>query len=293
MNIVVCVKPVPDVSIIAVDPRTESIDDNDLVYIINPCDIVAVEEAVRIKEREGTGHVTILSVTSPQNKRLLRRCLAIGADKAGLLWDSSFNNLDSYASGILLAGAIGPQYDLILCGQKALDTEAGQVGSVIAERLGISLVSRVTGIDASPCGRKVIVESKLEKGNRVRAEVVLPAVLTVEADLNEPRYASLPLLIAGLSATIHEYNPNELGLHSEQAGLKEVKTKTISMAPPKRRPKKVFTPDASLSASERLHLIMSGGVMQKQSDVLEGTPESIASTIFGFLNNNKFLSEEE
>jgi electron transfer flavoprotein beta subunit len=291
MNITVCVKPVPDSSIIAVDARTGCIDDNDLVYIINPCDMVAVEEAIRIKKRDGVSHVTALSITHPRNKRLLRRCLAIGADEARLLWDSSFNNLDSYATGVLLAGAIGSlPYDLILCGQKALDTEAGQVGSVIAERLGMPLVSRVAGIDVSPCGKKVMVESKLEKGNRVRVEVVLPTVLTVEADLNEPRYASLPSLMAGLSAAIREYNLNELGPHPEQAGSKEPRTKTVSMSPPKRRPKRVFTPDASLSASERLHLIMSGGVTQKQSDVLEGAPESIASTVVSFFNEKKLLS---
>lgn len=291
MNIVVCVKPVPDVSIITLDPKTGLIDSDDLVYIINPCDVVAVEEAVRIKERDGVGQVTLISVAPPSTKRLLRRCLAMGADEASLLWDSSFDNSDSYDTGVILAGAIGSlEYDLVLCGQKAIDTEAGQVGSVIAEGLDLPLASRVVGIDISPDGKKVTVESKLEKGNRAKVEVMLPAVLAAEVDLNEPRYASLPSLMAGLRQDIREYNLEALGLSSPEVGLEGAKTRTVALSLPKPRPKKVFTPDSSLSAEERLRLIMSGGVTQKQGDLLEGDPGKIASNVVQFLSEKKMLS---
>jgi electron transfer flavoprotein beta subunit len=294
VNIVVCVKPVPDVSIIAVDAGTGYIDDNDLVYIINPCDMAAVEEAVRIKEIDGSGHVTILSVTPRSNKRLLRRCLAIGADEARLIWDNGFDNLDSFATGMLLAGVIRSlPYDLILCGQKAIDTEAGQVGTVIAEKLDIPVALRVAKVDVSPDAKKVTVESKLEKGNRARMEVVLPALLAVESDLNEPRYAGLPSLMAGLRSDIKEYDLKALGLSADEAGPGEARTRTVALSPPKPRPKKVFTPDASLSAAERLRLIMSGGVQQKQSDVLEGAVENIASTVIKFLKEKRFISKKE
>ena len=291
MNIVVCVKPVPDVSIISLDPKTGLIDSDDLVYIVNPYDMVAVEEAVRIKERDGASQVTLMSVAPPSTRRLLRRCLAMGADEAMLLWDSSFDNSDSYAAGVILARAIGSlEYDLILCGQKAVDTEAGQVGSVIAERLDLPLASRVIEIDVSPDGKKVTVESKLEKGNRAKVEVILPAVLTVEVDLNEPRYASLPSLMAGLRKDIKKYNLEALGLSYEEVGLKGAKTRTVSLSPSKPRPKKVFTPDSHLSAEERLRLIISGGITQKQSDLLEGAPENIASTVVQFLSEKKLIS---
>ena len=290
MNIIVCVKPVPDASIISLDPKTSLIDSDDLVYIINPYDVVAVEEAVRIKERDGISQVILISVAPPTTKRLLRRCSAIGADETRLLWDSRFDNSDSYATGVILARAIGSlQYDLILCGQKAVDTEAGQVGSVIAERLDIPLASRVAGIDISPDGRKVTVESKLEKGNRAKVEVMLPAVLAVEVDLNEPRYASLPSLMAGLRKDIKEYNREELGLSSGEVGAEGAKTRTVTLSLPKPRPKKVFTPDSSLSAEERLRLIMSGGVTQKQGDLLEGDPGNIASSVVQFLSEKKLI----
>ena len=294
MNIIVCVKPVPDVSIIMLDPKTGLIDNDDLVYIVNPYDVVAVEEAVRIKERDGAGQVTLMSVAPPSAKGLLRRCLAMGADEAMLLWDKGFDNSDSYATGVILARAIGSlQYDLILCGQKAVDTEAGQVGSVIAERLGIPLAARVTSIDISPDGKKVAVESKLEKGKRAEVEVILPAVLAVEVDLNEPRYASLPSLMAGLRKDIREYNLGALGLSSEEVGKEGARTKTVALSTPKPRPKKVFTPDSSLSAEERLRLIMSGGVTQKQGDLLEGDPGKIASSVVQFLTEKNFLATTE
>ena len=292
MNIVVCVKPVPDVSIVSLDPKTGLIDADDLVYMVNPHDMAAVEEAVKIKEENDSCHVTLVSVAPLSTRRVLQRCLAIGADDAIFVWDSSFENLDSYATGEILAKAISSlQCDLILCGQKAMDTDAGLVGSVIAEILNIPLASRVVKIDVSPDFEKVAVESKLEKGNREQIDVTLPAVLAVEVDLNRPRYASLPALMAGLRKDIKEYSLATLKLSSEEVGSKMAKTKTIATSLPKPRPKKVFTPDSQLSAQERMRLIMSGGVTQKQSDLIRGTPKEIAAKIVQFLDSKKLLPE--
>ena len=293
MNIAVCVKPVPDVSIVSLDPDTGQINGDDIVYIINPYDMVALEEAVRIKERIVDSRVTLVSIAPPSVKGLLRQCLALGADEAVLLWDKDFDDSDSYATGVILAKYIGSgQYDLILCGQKAIDTEAGQTGSVIAEKLDIPLVSRVVKIDVSHEAAKADVESKLEKGNRARIEVSLPAVFTVELDLNEPRYASLPSLMDGLRKDITECNRETLGLSLGEVGSEGSRTRTTELSNPKPRPKKIFTPDSHLSAEERLRLVISGGVTQKQSDVLEGDPNKIAKTVVQFLSEKQFLPTE-
>lgn len=290
MNIVVCVKSVPDVSIIWLDAHMSCIDSDDLVYVVNPCDMVAVEEAMRIKERDGVGRITLMSMGPPSTKKLLRCCLAIGADECILLWDSSLDNSDSYATGVILAKAISSvQYDLILCGEKAVDTEAGQVGSVIAAMLDIPLVSRVVGVEVSPGGKEVTVESKLERGNRERVEVVLPAVLTVEVDLNEPRYASLPSVMASLRKDIKEYNLTELGLSYDEVGSKGSKTKVVALSYPKPRPKKLFIPDSSLSAAERRQLIMSGGTTRKRGDLFEESPKELSSKFVKFLNQINIL----
>ena len=290
MNIAVCIKPVPDVSIVTLDPHTGLISSDDLVYIVNPYDMVALEEAVRIKERDGTSGITLISMAPPPAKRMLRQCLAMGADEAVLLWDKSFENSDSYATGVILVKAIGSgKYDLVLCGQKAIDTEAGQVGSVIAAKLGIPLASRVVKIDISPDAKKAYIESKLEKGNRARIEVLLPAVFAVELDLNEPRYASLPSLMAGLRKDITECNREILGLSYGEVGTEGSRAGTVALSLPKPRPKKVFTPDSSLSAEERLRLVISGGITQKQSNVLQGDPDKIAATVVQFLSEKKFF----
>jgi len=288
VNIVVCVKPVPDVSIITLRQDTIELDSEDLVYAVNPCDVVAVEAAVRIKESVNNSRVTLVSLAPPTTKGLLRHCLALGADEALLLWDSAFAALDSYATGVILARAIGSlEYDLILCGDRAIDTEEGQVGSVIAERLDIPLVNRVAKIDVDACDKKVTVERKLDKGNREKIEAILPALLTVDMALNEPRYPGLPSLMAGLRQEIKEYDLNALGLTEEEI---ESKTRVVAFSLPKPRPKKPFTPDSNLPAAERMRLIMSGGITQKQGNLLQGDLDYIASSVVQFLIEQKLLT---
>ncbi len=284
MNIVVCAKAVLDPNIISLDSSTGHIDHNDLVYVVNPGDMVAVEQAVRIKESCRDSQVTLVSMSPPSTERLLHDCLAMGADEAILLWDENFDSSDSYATALILAKAIGSlEYDLILCGSRAVDTEGGQVGGMVAEMLEIPVVSRVVGVEVSTDRRKVTLESKLEGGNREKTEVVLPALLTVGAALNEPRYASLPSLMAGLKKSIKKLDLSGLGLYSEQAGLRGAKTRVVALSVPKPRPKKPFTPDSSLSAAERMRLIMSGGVAEKSKSLFEGSAEELSSMFVDFL----------
>jgi len=284
MNIVVCVKLIPDINIISLSEKKGCIDSDDLVYIVNPHDMVAVEEAVQIKEVQKPSHITLISMASPSNKKLLQHCLALGADEAILLWDSSFYNSDCFATATILAKAISTlKYDLILCGQKAADTDDGQVGSIIADILGIPLITSVAEVKVLPDCNKLMVESKLERGNRKLVEILLPALLAVELDLNEPRYASLPSLMASLKQNIKEFNLEALNLSSEEVGLKGSKTKVVTLSTPKPRPKKIFTPDSSLSAAERMKLIMLGGITEKKTDLIEGSPKELSSKFNEFL----------
>lgn len=298
MNIVVCVKPVPDVSIVSLNTHLDGhLDQDDFVYIVNPCDMVAVGEAVRIKGDNPEGQVIILSMAPPSTERLLRRCLAIGADEAMLLWDTDFHEADSFATGIILAEAIQSlECDLILCGNRANDTGAGMAGYVIAERLNIPVVSRVTNIQLSPNNHKLMVERKLERGNRERIEVCLPSLLAMEESLNEPRYASLPSLLTALRKDIKQCNLRGLKKPTVEMELKNSKTKVIDMSAPRPRPKKPFTPDSSLSAAERMRLIMAGGVTEKKEELFNGTPEEMSLKFLQFLdqlNIMEGLSDEK
>ena len=295
MNIVVCVKPVPDVSIVSLDTHSENqLDKDDFVYILNPCDMVAIEEAVRIKESEPAGKIILLSMAPPSTERLLRQGLAIGADEAILIWENGFCEADCNATGAILGEAIRSlKYDLILCGNKADDTAAGQVGYVIANRLHIPIVSSVTGIQLSHNDSKLRVERKLERGNREKIELACPSLLAVDEILNEPRYASLPSLLTALRKDIKKIGIKGLGVSAENIDLTQPKTKLVAMNKPKPRPKKLFTPDSSLSAADRMRLIMSGGITEKKEELFEGTAKQLSTKFIQFLDQINILKRVE
>lgn len=292
MNIVVCVRWLtsPDSPIRVEDG---SIKDRGLCHVVNPYDLMAVEEAVRLRDLGAKGEVVLVSMGPSPAKEGLRRCFAIGADKGIILWDTAFEGSDSYATALVLAEAIRHLgYDLILCGQRAVDVEAGQVGAILAEFLNIPMISAVVKIDIDSNHNQIIAHRKLQRGNREVVEASLPTLLTVAFGLNRPRYPNLRAVFAAQRKQIKECNLNGLSLDSEQVGVKGSKTKIMVHLSPKPKPKKLFTPDSNLSSGERMRLIMSGGAAQKQGNLLQGNPEHIASNIARFLSERSLLSSK-
>jgi len=293
MQIVVCVKQVPDTDgPIGLDTVANDIKREGLPYVLNPCDRLAAEEATLIRERCGDGGVIALCMGPPSATEVLRTCLAMGADRAILLCDPALENSDSCVTGVVLARAIAAlrlPYHLILCGARAVDTNAGLTGPTIAEILRIPLVTEVVRIDVH--GReKATVHKKLEAGNRAVIETPLPALLTVETGINKPRYLKLRSRLSASQKQIEQYDLKALGLLPDEVGLTGSKTRVVGVAPPKVRGKKLFTPDSSLSAAERMRLIMSGGIAQKASSgLLEGDPKTLASKFVEFLRQKKLL----
>lgn len=294
MNIVVCIKQVLDTDgPVQIDRKTKSIDDRYLSHVVNPYDEMALEEAVQLKEGCGSGQVTVVSVGDGSAEKALRSCLAVGADKAVLLSDSAFSGADSYSTGVILARAISSlDYDLILCGARAVDTNAGQVGAVVAEVLGIPLVSAVAKIEVYDDGRKVLVQRRLERGDREVVEAELPALLTIELG-PKSRYPSLPARMAARRKGIDYYDAAALGLLPGEVGSAGAKTTVLSVSPPKPRVKKLFAPDSNLPPEERMRLLMTGGIQEKKGDSLEGNPREVASKLIEFLRSEKLLPEEE
>lgn len=249
-----------------------------------------VEEAIRMKEGKG-GRVSLFCMGPPSATEALRSCLSLGADRAMLLWDAAFLNSDSYATAVILAKAISlQQYDLILCGHRAVDTEAGQVGAVIAEILGLPLVSKAIRLELDPGCTKLTAHRRLERGNVEVLETLLPAVVTVEAGLNKPRYPKLRSIMAAQRKAIEEYDLAALGLPPEQVGASGSKTVLLSVSPTKPRLNKPFAPDSSLPAAERIRLLMSGGIADKKGDVAEGDAQALASKVLQFLAKQRLLS---
>jgi len=287
MKIIVCVKQVIDTEHLTRIVEGKTINDLPLPRVVNPCDLVAVEEALQLKERGIADEIILVSVGSSSAKEALYRCLAMGADRGILLCDPFFEGSDSYATATLLARVISSlDYGLILCGQKAFDTNAGQVGYYLAEMLSIPIISGAMKVEVIS-GEKVIVQRKLRGGHREVLEASLPLLLAVEEKLNEPRYVSQYAISRARTKEVKEYDIKALGLSPEYVGQRGSKTEVTSLLRP--RPKKIFVPDPTLPALKRLVQIETGGLSQRVGNTLTGIPQEVASRLVEILISNKIL----
>jgi electron transfer flavoprotein beta subunit len=200
MKIAVCVNYVPDTETrvkVAADGKT--IDRSAVNFMLAPYDEIAVEEALRMREKF-TGEVTVLSLGSDKHKEVLRKALAMGADKAILVKDD--NERDSYGVAVGLAAALKPLApDVILFGKQSIDYDDAQVGALIAEMLDMPSVS--VAVKISIDGGKAVCLREIEGGHET-VEVTLPAVFMAQKGLNDPRYPSLKGIMAAKNKPIEE-----------------------------------------------------------------------------------------
>ncbi|MEJ2103427.1 MAG: electron transfer flavoprotein subunit beta/FixA family protein [Ignavibacteriaceae bacterium] len=201
MKIVVCVSHVPDTATrIKIGSDVKTIDPNGVTYIINPYDEYAVEEALKLKERSGSGEVVAVSVGTDNSKETIRKALAMGVDSAVLLKDE--NHRDSLGIAKALAEEIKAQgAKLVFMGKQSVDYDNSIVGQLTAELLDYNCVPVVVKLEIE--GEKVIAEREIEGGREV-VETSLPVVITCQKGLNEPRYASLKGIMAAKKKTIEE-----------------------------------------------------------------------------------------
>ena len=288
MNIVVCVKVVPDISVLSYDLETRSFDRDDFVYMLNPLDMVALEAALETKEGRGSGLVTCFSMATPSRVKQVRNCLAMGGDKAVLIWDDRFAESDGLATASVLAAAIKrTDFDLILCGKEALDTENGIVGPSIAAILDIPHVSAVTRMEIQDGGRKALVHRALERGAREVLECSLPALFTVHQTMNTPRYPGFSSSLAALEQEIPVWGLEDLDLGEHEVGRQGSLTRIQDFSLPRPRPKVALRVDSSLSPSERIKLLVSGGMGEKKGDVLEGDPRELAKKVVELIDRER------
>ena len=222
MHFVVCLKQVPDTSEVRVDPETNTLIRKGVPSIINPYDAHALEEAMRLKDKLG-GKVTIISMGPMQTREAIKKAMSFGADRAILLSDRHFGGSDSLATAYILSTALKKinetePIDLVLAGKEAIDGDTAQTGPGIAQRLGfpqLTYVIRVREMTES----NITVERKTEAGRQV-VEAQLPALITVEKELNEVRYASLPDLMKAAQYIPDIWDSNSLIFDATQMGLK-------------------------------------------------------------------------
>jgi electron transfer flavoprotein beta subunit len=227
MEILVCVKRVPDTSEneIAVNRDGSDIQRDDLVYSVNEWDNYAVEEAIQIRDKVG-GSVTVMTVGDSEAEEILRREMAMGADKGILLADDAFAGSDGRGIATILSAAVAKgNYDLVLTGAQA-DDGAGQVGGMMAAMLDVPYASLVNKIEVLD-DKTLLVGREIAGGNQEMSEVDLPCVLSIQTGINEPRYVGIRGIRKVASVDIPAQGASTLGLSAQSVGVAGAKVKRV------------------------------------------------------------------
>jgi electron transfer flavoprotein beta subunit len=264
MNIVVCMKPVPDPrrwGTLALDPRTMLLKRGEVPAVINPLDRNAIEQAVLVRG-DGPGTITALSMAPPEAEEQLAEALAMGCDRAVLLSDPAFAGADSLATARVLAAAVRRvgEVDLVFCGSYSLDGSTSQVGPQIAELLEIPDLTHVTALslDAGVLRARCATER-----GEVACECDLPAVVTFDKEVNTPRLPSMTGIMRAAAAGVTRWTAADLGLAAEAVGLAGSPTQMLS----------VFTPPAA-----------------RKGEMLEGSPNRMAAALIEKLGLRRHTS---
>jgi len=241
MNVVVCIKQVPDTTNVRIDRKTNNLVREGVPSIINPDDERALELASQLKEKFGAT-VYVITMGPPQAKEALKDAIAFGLDEAVHLSDRAFAGADTLATTYTLYWGIKKieerigKIDLILTGKQAVDGDTGQVGPGLATRFGYALGAYVVRIEEiDPEKKEMVIVRRLDRGfEKIRLK--LPAVLTITDELNKPRYANLPNLIRAIKYEPIVWTHKDLGLDPKKCGFFGSPTRVVSTnIPPARK----------------------------------------------------------
>jgi electron transfer flavoprotein beta subunit len=261
MKVVVCIKQVPETPTLEIDPQTNTLIRARGKMIINPFDMYALEEGIRLKEQYG-GQATAISMGPPEAQEALREAIAFGIDNAIILSDPILDGCDTLATSYVLAKAINKlgQPDIIICGRQTTDGDTGQVAPQLAEWLGLPFASYVSKIEEVREGR-MRLQRMVDSGHQV-IEMPLPAVISVVKEINLPRLPSLRGLMQSKKAPIPTWSARDLAVEANKVGLAGSATKV----------KMVFFPQRE------------GG-----SELLQGNPESQVDQLLEKLREAKVI----
>jgi electron transfer flavoprotein beta subunit len=260
LNIIVCIKQVPDTGDIKIDPKTNTLMREGVPSIINPFDLHALEAGLQIRESFG-GKVIVLTMGPPQAESSLREALSMGADEAVLLSDRAFAGADTWATSYTLAKAINKiGADIVFCGKQAIDGDTAQVGPETAEFLHIPHIAYVKKIEEVK-EKHIRVQRLMDEGYDV-VESSLPVLLTVVKELNNPRMPSLKGKMTAKKAEIKKMGMVEVEGEEDSVGLKGSPTQV----------KRIFAPELK---TERM--------------MIDGTPDEQVDTLVRELRKLKCL----
>jgi electron transfer flavoprotein beta subunit len=224
MQIIACIKQVPDTTQVQIDPVTNTLVRDGIPFIVNPYDTHALEECLRLKDEFGFT-VTVLSMGPPNAEAALRKALSVGVDRAILLSDRVFGGADTLATSNVLTAAIEKlneeeKVGIVFCGKQTIDGDTAQVGPGIATRMNLeqlTLVDKIENINESD--DKIKVRRKLE-GRYEVVETTMPAMITVVREINRPRYPTVPMRLKSKDAKVETWDNSVLKLDENSIGLK-------------------------------------------------------------------------
>jgi electron transfer flavoprotein beta subunit len=249
MNIIVCIKQVPETTEVRINPETNTLIRDGVKSIINPFDMYAIEAGVRLKEKLN-GKVIVITMGPPQAEAALREAISMGADEAVLVSDRAFAGSDTWATSYTLACSIKKVarefsgYDVIICGKQASDGDTAQVGPGISTHLDIPQVTYVKKIEEVK-DNAIKVERMTEEGYDVLSSP-LPVLLTVVKEINEPRIPSLKGMMRAKSAKITVWTAKDIDADPKDLGLSGSPTNVVKIfTPPHRTGGQMITGDTS------------------------------------------------
>ena len=222
MNIIICIKQVPDTTEVKLDPKTGTLIRDGVPSIINPDDKAGLELALDLKDKYNA-NVTVITMGPQQAEIVLREAYAMGADRAILLTDRKFAGADTLATSNALSGAIRTlDYDLIITGRQAIDGDTAQVGPQIAEHLDLPQVSYLQALEYN--NNTFTIKKALEDGYQI-LEVDSPCLVTVLNSANSPRYMSVKGIMDAFDKEIEVWGVDKIDIDEEKLGLKGSPTK--------------------------------------------------------------------
>jgi len=293
MKIIICIKQVLDTRVPLVVNSSVMQKEPSPVYIMNPADRVALAKALEMKVSLAGGEITVITAGPARAEQVLRMALASGADEAIHLKDEVFEVSDAYTTALALSKVVKELgYTMILCGNRSLDIGAGQVPAFLAQLLGIPQVTGVMGLEIMSQGR-VRLWRRLERGRRQVIECPLPALCAVDSSAGQPRYVSEFALKQTVERGILTLMLADIGLTQTDVGPQSSLIRVVSLSPPKPRPKKIYIPDGSMSASQRMSYLLSSGLAKgKESNLLEGTADYLAKQVIEYLVKEGILPKQ-
>ena len=267
MNILVCVKQVPDTTEIKIDPVKNTLIRDGVPSILNPFDGYALEAAARIRDKHPGTRIVAVSMGPEQAKQVLRECLAVAADQAYLVSDRAFGGSDTLATSYILSNAVRRieelegTFDAVFCGKQAIDGDTAQVGPEIAEHLGYPQVTY--GLEAEAAGNMLKIKREVENGAEIIG-VRTPCVVTFTKPRWDPRYPTIKRKLAANKAVIPTLSAAELtGLDLARAGLKGSPTKVKKTFVPPQKAGGIRIREASSEVAVRklFELLSTAGVI--------------------------------